>query len=134
MSFSDFLSLTRIPVAVFFAYGLMKGEILISLFLFLLGSFSDLLDGLLSRRFKKSKYGYILDPVADRTFIGISLISLYYVPLENDINLFLLLMVVGQDLLLSPIGLYLSLSSIKKEKVIRSSPVGKIAPLFSTSL
>ncbi len=127
MSFSDFLSLTRIPVALLFSYTLMRGEILISLILFLFGSFSDFLDGLLSRKVKKSKYGYLLDPTADRIFIGISFISLYYVPLENDISLFLLLMVVGQDLLLSPIGLYLSLSAIKKGKAIKSSPVGKVA-------
>lgn len=127
MAMADLLSLIRIPIAILFAYALVKSNLLISLLLFLLGSFSDFLDGYLSRKIGKSKYGYLLDPIADRLFIGISFLSLYFVPLKNDISLFLALIIVGQDLLLSPVGFYASMLTIKKRKSLKSLITGKIA-------
>lgn len=129
MALPDLISLLRVPIAILFAYTLFKANLVIPLLFFLLGSFSDLLDGLLSRRIGKSRYGYLLDPIADRLFIGISLLSLYFAPLERDVSFFLVSLIVGQDLLLSPIGFYASLLAIRKGEKTKPLITGKVATL-----
>ncbi|MFN3598726.1 MAG: CDP-alcohol phosphatidyltransferase family protein [Aquificaceae bacterium] len=129
----DLLSLSRILIAPLFAYTLFRGHLFVSLFLFLFGAFSDLLDGFLARRIGRGKYGYILDPIGDRILIGISLLSLHCVPLDKDISLLLVLFVVGQDLLLFPIGFYVSLLAIRRGNTLKASPLGKLTTLAQYS-
>ena len=50
---------------------------LIPLFIFLLASFTDFLDGLLARLYKEeSKLGELLDPVADKIIVAAALVLL----------------------------------------------------------
>ena len=66
-----------VPIFVFAFYlpGLL-GD-LIPLFIFLLASFTDFLDGLLARLYKEeSKLGELLDPIADKIIVASALVLL----------------------------------------------------------
>lgn len=67
---SIFITLSRIaltPVIVFF---MVQDSWYVALALFVIAAFTDLLDGFVARRFNQtSKFGQILDPVADKILL-----------------------------------------------------------------
>jgi CDP-diacylglycerol--glycerol-3-phosphate 3-phosphatidyltransferase len=66
--------------------------------IFTLAAATDFLDGWLSRRFSvTSRYGRILDPIADRLLIDVAVLLLWW---EDRVPLLLVLLVVGRDLAL----------------------------------
>ncbi len=126
----DILSLSRILLAVLFVLTILKCYVFASLLIFTIGALSDALDGYLSRHYEKGKYGFFIDPLSDRIFIGLSLIGLYLSPLEKTISSITLILIVGQDLLLSPVGFYTFVVSVKKGIKIKASSLGKVTTLF----
>jgi CDP-diacylglycerol---glycerol-3-phosphate 3-phosphatidyltransferase len=73
-----FLTLSRIPLALLTIYLYQQGNAALSVLafvLFLIGSFSDTLDGILARKYHvTSKLGAMLDPITDKFFV----LSLYW--------------------------------------------------------
>lgn len=66
--------------------------------LFTLAAATDFLDGWLSRRFSvTTRYGRILDPIADRLLIDVAAVLLWW---EDRVPLVLVLIVLGRDLFL----------------------------------
>jgi cardiolipin synthase len=63
---ADLLSVIRIPLAVAFPFVSMRGRFV----LLAAAAASDLLDGQLARRFGSSKFGAVIDPVADKLFMA----------------------------------------------------------------
>lgn len=63
---ADLLTLSRIPLAVMF---LMVADATIRLIILLVAAGTDLLDGFLARRFGGSRFGALIDPVADKLFM-----------------------------------------------------------------
>jgi cardiolipin synthase len=70
----------------------------LALGIFFLAGISDLLDGFLARKFSwQSKFGQIADPVADKTLVVATIISLGSIDLIENWFMF---MVLGRDLLI----------------------------------
>lgn len=63
---ADLLSVVRIPLAVAFPFASM-GE---RLAILIAAAASDLLDGRIARRFGSSRFGAVIDPVADKLFMA----------------------------------------------------------------
>jgi CDP-diacylglycerol---glycerol-3-phosphate 3-phosphatidyltransferase len=67
VSFADFLTLLRLPLAVVFV---ALPDALVRLAVLALAAATDLLDGFLARRFGSSRFGSFIDPVADKLFMA----------------------------------------------------------------
>lgn len=63
---ADLLTLSRIPLAILF---LVLTDPLVRVGILLVAAGTDLLDGLLARRFGGSRFGSFIDPVADKLFM-----------------------------------------------------------------
>jgi CDP-diacylglycerol--glycerol-3-phosphate 3-phosphatidyltransferase len=86
---------------------------------FAFAALTDLLDGELSRRLAaQSRYGRILDPIADRLLIDVAVILLY---LEDRLPLAIPVLILGRDMVL--------LTSLAfpwaRDHGVRVSPIGK---------
>lgn len=75
---------------------------------FLIAAVSDFVDGYIARRFDQStKLGAVLDPLADKLFINLSLVFLAVTPhFETDVPMWLPVVILGRDVTIS-LGAYL---------------------------
>lgn len=86
--------LSVIPYVLFF----IKRDYLFALLIFLFAGFTDILDGLLARKYKcVSKLGSMLDPAADKVLIITSLILLYSI---NLLPLFFVILLISRDIII----------------------------------
>ena len=84
-----------------------------ALAVFMFGAFTDFADGQIARRTHTvSKFGVIVDPLADRLFIGATIITLYCLRI---IPLAFLVLVLGRDVLMA--AGYPLIGKIDPEKV-----------------
>ena len=98
---SNFLSLLRAPLALFF---LQKNPYL-RIMAIILAMISDSIDGYFARRHKSaSKFGAILDPAMDKFFVYFALCILY---LEGNMQLWEALTLLSRDFALCIYGLYI---------------------------
>ena len=71
----------------------------VALAVFMFGAFTDFADGQIARRTDTiSRFGIIVDPLADRLFIGATIIALYSMRI---IPLLFLIVVLGRDVLMA---------------------------------
>lgn len=86
----NFFTFFRILVFPFVLVLILNGgvvNILVSFLLFVFGAFTDAFDGMLARKYKvSSKFGFILDPIADKflvlgTLLAMSLVDYLMIPL-----------------------------------------------------
>ena len=72
------LCVVRIGLTPLIVVYMIKSQFALSLALFVLAGFSDLLDGFIARAFssQRSNFGSILDPLADKLFVGSIFITL----------------------------------------------------------
>ena len=66
VSVADILSAVRIPLAIVFPFASTTWRIVV----LAAAAASDLLDGQLARRFGSSRFGTVIDPVADKLFMA----------------------------------------------------------------
>jgi len=96
----NFLSIFRIlvsPLVFYYIYIGDKFSLVIALFLFLLGSASDALDGYIARNYNViTDLGKNLDPIADKIFIQASFIAIYLTK-EVPITLWMLFLIIFRD-------------------------------------
>ena len=82
------------PLIIF----ILEEQFFLALGIFFLAGISDLLDGFLARKFSwQSRFGQIADPVADKTLVVATIISLGSIDLIENWFMF---MVLGRDLLI----------------------------------
>ena len=82
------------PLVIF----ILEEQFFLALGIFLLAGISDFLDGFLARKFSwQSRFGQIADPVADKTLVVATIISLGSIDLIENWFMF---MVLGRDLLI----------------------------------
>ena len=94
---------------------------LISLVIFIIASFTDLLDGWLARKLnKKTKFGNFMDPLADKLFVAAALIALP--SLEKDLFPFwMVFLILSREFVVT----YLRVFALSKEKEVETMKLGK---------
>lgn len=119
----NLLTISRIFLAFWCAYFALTQNTLslsCSLILFIVASATDFLDGYLARRWKIiSKFGKIVDPIADKILI-ISILIIFTI--QGYIPIFITVIIVARELILTAIRLIL----LSKKIVIASINSGKI--------
>jgi len=120
LTIPNLLSIFRILLIFPIACNVWYNNLNIVILLVAISFVSDYLDGIIARRFNQiSEWGKILDPLADKLAIGIILIVLY---LKQQVPLWLVIIVVGRDVVILLAGLFLA----KKYRVImQSNFIGK---------
>ena len=77
MNLPNALTLFRILLVPAFLIAVIYGHLKMALFIFITAGFTDLLDGLVARRFgHETLLGSFLDPVADKLLMTVSFVSL----------------------------------------------------------
>jgi cardiolipin synthase len=106
LTIPNLLTLVRIILTPFILIELSKGQYMVGGWTFGAAAFTDILDGLLARRFGgQSKIGQYLDPVADKILLTCIYIGL---ALGGAVPLWIVLLIIARDLwilLLSGIAL-----------------------------
>jgi len=103
--------LVPIFVVSFYIPGLL-GD-LIPLFIFLLASFTDFLDGLLARLYKEeSKLGELLDPIADKIIVAAALVLLVMSDIIRNYEVIAAIIILTREILISGLREFLAKSQI----------------------
>lgn len=94
----NLLTLARLALIPPFALSFGFGAYGLALALFVLAGLSDAVDGWLARRFDwTSRFGAIVDPIADKCLVLTALALLYW---QGALPLWFLLLAVGRDLVI----------------------------------
>ena len=95
------LTLMRMLLIPFVAMGILYQHYGFALLIFLISGLTDLLDGLIARRWKqKTKLGALLDPMADKLLMAASFILLTFPAAYIKIPVWLTVMVFGRDIII----------------------------------
>ena len=103
--------LVPLVVISFYLPGLL-GD-LIPLFIFILASFTDFLDGLLARLYKEeSKLGELLDPIADKIIVSAALVLLVMNDTIKNYEVIAAIIILTREILISGLREFLAKASI----------------------
>ena len=122
------LRMTFVPIFVVF---MVYNDLALALAIFLLASITDLMDGIVARKFgQKTALGAFLDPVADKLLLTSSFILLSLDTLELTIRIpaWLTITVIGRDVLM--VVAVLVISIVKGPRLFLPSIFGKIATVL----
>ena len=124
MSIANILSIFRILLVIPVVYFLNRGyfiDYVIALCLIITAVLTDYFDGYFARRFNQiSITGKVLDPLADKIFIGV--IAVFLV-IKRNFPVWYVSLIIGRDLIICIFG---SLIIKKRGRVIQSNIIGKI--------
>jgi len=94
----NLITLMRLLLVVPVAVAILSGEFMLTLVLFAVASVSDGVDGYLARRFDwTSRFGAILDPIADKLMLIVAFLLL---TLIGNFPIWLAAVVIGRDLII----------------------------------
>ena len=94
----NLITLLRLLLIVPVAVSILNAEFILTLILFAVCSISDGLDGFLARRFNwASRFGAILDPIADKLLLVVTFILVTYIGVLPD---WLAVVVIARDLII----------------------------------
>ena len=86
---------------------------LIPLFIFLLASFTDFLDGVLARLYKEeSKLGELLDPIADKIIVAAALVLLVMNDIIRNYEVIAAIIILTREILISGLREFLAKSQV----------------------
>jgi|APTNR8051073442_1049403.scaffolds.fasta_scaffold09207_3 CDP-diacylglycerol---glycerol-3-phosphate 3-phosphatidyltransferase len=126
-SVPNIISYFRILVAPFFLFFFISNNdtlVLISIFLFFLGAFSDWLDGWYARRFNQSsKWGVFIDPLADKILNSTAFLAFVF---EGIIPFWMVLIIILRDSFMT----FLRLFADSHKLPIRTKKIAKIKTVF----
>jgi len=98
MTIPNLLTLARICLTALMAWLLLRQSMTAAFIVFFIAGLTDALDGLLARVLdQKSRLGSYIDPVADKLLLVTAFFLLWKI---GEIPLWLLLIIVGRDLLI----------------------------------
>jgi phosphatidylglycerophosphate synthase len=122
---ANIISLTRIPLALVFvvAEGMAARVLIIAL-----AGLSDAVDGWVARRSgRASRWGALIDPVADRTF---AIVALGVLAWEGVLFPWMVALLLSRDLI-TAIGLWISRRvATTRTLTFAARPIGKVVTLF----
>ena len=124
----NIISLSRIFLVIPIIYLILSGNENLALLIFILGCFTDFMDGFFARKYKQeSILGENLDLLADKLFICTLLIFLPF-HFDNFSFLFLSILLIARELAIGSVRQYfLSINLGKKSKV---NFLGKLKTFF----
>src|SRR5438105_4935026 len=125
------LTILRIVFVPVFIILLAYGEIGWALSTFVAAGITDVLDGIIARRFgQKTSIGAALDPIADKLLMIASmvLLSLPQMEFQNAIPRWLVILIISRDVLLLVVSLTIVL--MVGWRVFRPSPYGKASTVL----
>ncbi len=117
---ADLLSISRIILGVLFVF--IARNKYAALSVIILAGLSDILDGFVSRKYGGSRYGKLIDPMADKIFVLLVILSLmvYY-----NLNILHGVLILSRDItngLILPFLLFIQ----KEKKEIKVNALGKL--------
>ncbi len=124
----NILTLLRLCLVPIFLIFLLQENLesrLIAIFIFLIASLTDFLDGYLARKLNQAtRFGEMIDPFADKILVLTALFAFIY--LDNQVPLWMVLTISGRDILITVLR-YLG---EKKNIRIKTSRLGKMKTVF----
>lgn len=94
----NLITLMRLLLVVPVAVAILSGHFILALMLFAIASISDGADGYLARRYHwASRFGAILDPIADKLMLIVAFLLLTYI---GELPTWLAAVVIGRDLII----------------------------------
>ena len=128
----NFLTLLRIfllPLLIFLIIGSNSSFNLAILILFIVIALSDYFDGVIARKTNStSEFGKMLDPIADKLFVVLLIITFIYNGYINEINLIPAYLIIFREIFIS--GLREYASNLPEVKKIDVSILGKYKTAF----
>lgn len=123
---SNILSLSRMLLAVPMYFALIFDNKILVFVICVIAYITDLLDGYFARRFNQiTEFGKIIDPLADKIFIGMTSLILL---LQHRLPLWFAVVIFGRDLLILLGGLY---AAKKIGMIIPSNYIGKATVIIT---
>ena len=124
MNLPNRITIFRLLIPVLFMPMLMAeftGAKVIALALFLLGTFSDWLDGYVARKYDlTSDFGRLMDPLADKILVASALVS--FVALVPDIvKVWMVVIIISRDFLVTG----LRLLALRNNRILSADKAGK---------
>ncbi len=128
----NFLTLLRIFLLPLLIYLVIAGDSLFNLsilILFILIALSDYFDGIIARKTSStSEFGKMLDPIADKLFVVLLIITFIYKDFINGIDLIPAYLIIFREIFIS--GLREYASNLPEVKKIDVSILGKYKTAF----
>lgn len=101
VNFACFLTFLRIMLAPVIVVLIFKGQFNLAFFIFLAAAATDLLDGFVARKFnQQSRFGQILDPVADKILFVSVMCSLIFSPTIYQLVFWVFIFLLCKELIL----------------------------------
>lgn len=122
MTISNIITMSRLVILPFIVYFLLTDQRVAAFVLMLISLLSDGLDGYLARRLhQESQLGKFLDPLCDKIFLAVILVTLFYI---GAVPLWAVIVIVLRDFLIL-LGSYILL---KRRAIVEvSNSFGKVA-------
>lgn len=130
ITLANLLTLSRIVIVPFFLAALIDGRMGLALMLFLIAGLTDLVDGTVARKFSRpSKWGAILDPIADKLLVQSCFISLGVI---GALPWWFVILALFRDIVI--VGGIVYLHSTKARLPYRAAVISKITTAFQITL
>lgn len=98
------LTAVRLLLAFPCAWAIYSGDYTIAIVIFFVAFLTDFLDGTIARRCNQStEFGRILDPIADKTFVILAVLAIFF---RGLVPVWFLGVIIGRDVLILLGGLY----------------------------
>lgn len=125
LTIPNLLTALRIILVPFFIWQYLRGHSLTALVIFLIVQLTDLLDGMIARKFGQvTSLGKLLDPIADKLLLLSVLACLTLRPIEGrGLPLWVLFVVLGKEALTLLGGAF----ALRRKVVVQSQFLGKAA-------
>ncbi|MCX7720987.1 MAG: CDP-alcohol phosphatidyltransferase family protein [Dictyoglomus thermophilum] len=122
MTLPNIITLIRLAIIPFYTYFLLTNDLFIAAILYGVAAISDILDGYLARRLNQtSNLGKIIDPLADKIIV---IISLIYLGLKAIFPLWGVLILFIKELIMLLVGFFFLIRGVE---IISSRIYGKLA-------
>ncbi|MCX6155661.1 MAG: CDP-alcohol phosphatidyltransferase family protein [Candidatus Kapabacteria bacterium] len=119
---SNIISISRMIAAIPMAFFMFTENSMAILLMAIFACISDVGDGFIARKFNQvSEWGKILDPLADKIFVGTMVIVLI---IQNKMPLWFALAIIARDLIILIGGMY---AKKKLHYVLPSNWIGKLS-------
>jgi CDP-diacylglycerol--glycerol-3-phosphate 3-phosphatidyltransferase len=124
----NLISAVRVVIIPFIYWSLKRSADNLALCLIAVALISDAMDGYLARKFHwQSDWGLIIDPLADKVFIGCLTVFLV---MFREFPVWMAALILGRDVAIVAVGIFLFSKPMRL--VVPSNRTGKLATVFTS--